>query len=278
MGGRGAAQKLTHPLPIDSLWVKDCPPFRIVGNLYYVGSYDLGCYLITTPKGDMLINTGTDGSDTLIRRHVEALGFRFSDIKILLITQAHFDHTGGLAAVKRETGATLMVDRADASVLADGGNSDFIFGGKGITFCPVKADRLLHDRDTIRLGGMRVELLHHPGHTKGSCSYLFDVKDETRTYRVLIANMPSVLSATNLAGMPAYPNVGKDYAYTFDAMKNLHFDIWLAAHAGQFDLQQKHPAGSAYNPQAFIDQRGYDAALNELYQAYVKKRDGAAGR
>jgi metallo-beta-lactamase class B len=276
--GGASAQKPVLPLPIDSLWVKDYPPFRIAGNLYYVGSYDLASYLITTPKGDILINTGVAGSDTMIRRHVEALGFRFSDIKILLINQAHFDHAGGLAAVKRETGATLMADRGDASVLADGGSSDVIFGGKGPVFAPVKADRLLHDRDTIRLGGMRVVLLHHPGHTKGSCSYLFDVKDETRTYRVLIANMPSVLSATNLSGMPAYPTVGKDYAYTFAAMKKLHFDIWFAAHAGQFDLQAKHPAGSAYRPQAFVDQQGYDSELEELYQAYVKKRDADAAR
>jgi metallo-beta-lactamase class B len=252
-------------------WSKDYPPFRIVGNLYYVGTYDLASYLIVIPKGNILINTGLPGSDTMIRAHVEALGFKLADVKILLATNAHFDHVGAMAVVQQQTGARVMINEFDAPVLADGGSSDYVLGGKGMMFLPVKADRLLHNHDTIKLGSMQIIALHHPGHTKGASSFMFDVKDEHRTYRVLIANMPSILSETKLAGMPGYPNVGKDYAYTLNAMKNLQFDIFLASHASQFDLQKKHKPGDAYNPEAFVDRAGYDEAMDALQKNHGKR-------
>lgn len=265
------AQKLI-PLPnFKPAWVKEYKPFRIAGNLYYVGSYDLGCYLITTPKGHILINTGLPGSDTMIRQHVEELGFKISDIRILLTNQVHFDHVGGFAAIKKLTGARVMIQEMDAPVLADGGNSDFFMGGHGLIFQPVKADRLLHDRDTVTLGDMQVVVLHHPGHTKGSCSFLFDVKDEARTYRILIANLPTVLDDTPFSGMPTYLHAEKDYAYTLNAMKNLQFDLWLAAHASQFDLEKKRKQDDGYHPEAFADRAGYDKAISDCYQDYLKK-------
>jgi metallo-beta-lactamase class B len=264
------AQKLI-PLPnFRPEWVRDYAPFRIAGNLYYVGTEDLACYLITTPAGNILINTGLAGSDTLIRKHVEALGFHFSDIRILLTNQVHFDHVGAMAAIKKATGARIMIDEKDAAVLADGGNSDFIMGGKGPLFRPAKADRLLRDKETVELGGMEILVLHHPGHTKGSCSFQFTVKDKSRSYRVLIANMPTILDETK-AGMATYPNVMKDYAYTLDVMPKLQFDIWLAAHAGQFNLQRKHHPGDAYDPMAFSGRKDYDAELMELKKVYLKR-------
>jgi metallo-beta-lactamase class B len=264
------AQTLVQ-LPEQKSWSQDYQPFRIAGNLYYVGTYDLACYLITTPEGNILINTGIPGSEAMIRSHVEALGFKFSDIKLLLATHAHFDHVGAMAAVKGMTHAKLLIQERDAPALADGDNSDYVMGGKGPTFVPVKADSLLHEHDTIKFGGMQIMVLHHPGHTKGASSFLFDVKDEHRGYRVLIANMPSILDETKLSGMPGYPEVGKDYAYTLDTMKNLRFDIWLSSHASQFGLQEKHKPGDPYHPEAFIDRQGYDAALNDLQKAYLKK-------
>ncbi len=264
------AQKVSSPPVIQEEWTRDYQPFRICGNLYYVGTYDLACYLITTPKGHILINTGVEGSAPMIRSHVETLGFKFSDIKILLATHAHFDHVGAMAKVKKITGAKMMIEESDAAVLGDGGNSDYIFGGKGELFEPVKADRLLHDHDIVKLGGMQITVLHHPGHTKGACSFLFDVKDEPRSYRVLIANMPTILDGTK-PGMPTYPNVAGDYAYTLDAMKKLQFDIWLSSHASQFGLHEKHKPGDAYNPLAFADRKGYDAMLSDLQKRYLEK-------
>jgi metallo-beta-lactamase class B len=265
------AQQLIPPPLSEPDWSQDYEPFRIAGNLYYVGTYDLASYLITTPQGHILINTGLPGSEVMIRSHVEALGFKFADIKILLATHAHFDHVGAMAAIKSMTGAKMMIDEKDAPVLADGGNSDYVFGGKGSTFLPVRADRLLHDQDTVKLGGMQVIVLHHPGHTKGACSFLFDVKDETRSYRVLIANMPTILDQTRFPDMPGYSGVAKDYAYTFDAMKKIQFDIWLASHANQFDLHRKYKPASGYRPEAFFDRKGYDLMIGNLQKIYLKR-------
>jgi len=265
------AQNVSEPKNTPSEWAKPYAPFRIAGNLYYVGTFDLACYLITTPQGNILINTGLAASAPLIKSSIEALGFKFNDTKILLTTQAHYDHMGAMAAIKQLTGAKMMVDANDAEVMADGGRSDYALGGETSSYEPVTADRLLKDGDTISLDGTRVVMLHHPGHTKGSCSFFFDVKDQRRTYRVLIANMPSIVTEKKFTDIPEYPDIAEDYAYTFKVMKNLSFDIWLSSHASQFQLHNKHRPGSRYHPTAFIDRKGYDKALFNLEKAFINK-------
>lgn len=266
------AQKVAEP-PTNAHpeWSKPYQPFKIVGNLYYVGTYDLACYLIVTPKGNILINTGLASSAPVIKASIEKLGFKVADTRILLTTQAHYDHMGAMAAIKKMTGAKMMVDEGDAAVLADGGRSDYALGGDVSPYTPVKADRLLHNGDVIKLGGMQLVMLHHPGHTKGSCSFMFDVKDKKRSYKVLIANMPTIITDKKFTEIPAYPNITKDYTYTFAAMKGLKFDIWLASHASQFGLYTKHKPGSTYKPAAFIDRKGYDAELKDLQDQFTKK-------
>lgn len=265
------AQKVVEPANNPAEWSKPYKPFRIAGNLYYVGTYDLACYLITTPKGHILINTGLASSASQIKSSVEALGFKFNDIKILSTTQAHFDHMGAMAAIKKMTGAKLMVDAKDADVLASGGRTDYALGGEVSSYTPLKADRLLKNSDSIKLGNTALVLLHHPGHTKGSCSFLFDVKDGLKKYRVLIANMPTIVTHKKFDELSAYPEIARDYAYTLAAMKKLTFDIWLSSHASQFNLHTKHQPGDAYNPAAFIDRKGYDATLSDLQNEYNKK-------
>jgi metallo-beta-lactamase class B len=262
------AQKVTEPANNPVEWSKPYPPFRIAGNLFYVGTADLACYLITTPSGHILINTGLAGSASLIESSIKTLGFNFKDVKILLTTQAHFDHMGAMASIKKLTGAKMMVDAKDAQVMADGGSSDYALGSYGRSYEPLKADRLLQDHDIIKLGTMQVTMLHHPGHTKGSCSFLFDVKDKTKSYKVLIANLPSIVTSKNFSKIPAYPDVAKDYAYTLNIMKKISFDIWLSSHASQFDLAKKHKPGDPYNPTAFIDRKGYDKAINDLQKQF----------
>lgn len=265
------AQKVAEPKNRPAGWTKNYEPFRIVGNVFYVGTYDLACYLITTSKGNILINTGLAASAQAIKTNIETLGFNFSDTRILLTTQAHYDHTGAMAAIKKMTNAIMMIDEKDAGVLADGGASDYALGGNGSTFEPVKAGRLLHDGDIIELGDTKVVMLHHPGHTKGSCSFLFDVKDEKKNYKVLIANLPTIVTEKNFSDVPGYPDIGKDYAYTLGAMKNLQFDIWLASHASQFGLHSKHKPGDAYRPDAFVDRKGYDVAITDLQTTFAKR-------
>lgn len=265
------AQKIREPKAANEEWSKPYQPFRIAGNLYYVGTYELACYLITTSKGNILINTGLAASASQIKNNIEALGFKFSDTKILLTTQVHYDHVGAMATIKKMTGAQMMVNEKDAEVLADGGNSDYEFGGRGYLFKPVKADRLLHDGDTVQLGDMRLVMLHHPGHTKGSCSFLFTVSDEQKSYRVLIANMPTIIVQKSFGEITAYPNIAEDYAYTLNAMKNISFDIWVASHASQFNLHDKHKPGDAYNPGVFGDKQGYENSISDLERQYKEK-------
>jgi metallo-beta-lactamase class B len=262
------AQKVHEPKVTITAWATPYQPFRIAGNLYYVGTYDLAAYLITTNQGNILINTGLAASAKGIKKNMEVLGFKLSDIKILLTTQAHYDHLGAMAAIKKTTGARFMVNEGDSAVVVDGGSSDYALGGHGSTFKPIMPDKILHNGDTIRLGNMQLIMLHHPGHTKGSCSFLFTVKDEQQLYKVLIANMPTIVTEKSFKEMADYPAIAKDYAYTLQAMKTLSFDIWLASHASQFNLHGKHQPGDSYNPRAFIDKSGYDTAIDDLQKEY----------
>ena len=258
------AQVTNPPTITNKEWTEDFPPFRICGNLYYVGSYELASYLITTSKGNILINTGLAESTPMIKKHIEQLGFHFKEIKILLTTQAHFDHVGAMADVKRLTGAKLMADGMDAAVLEDGGNSDYLYGEKGSLFDPVKVDRILNNNDVITLGNTKLVFLHHPGHTKGSCSYMLKTTDGAHTYRVLIANIPTILTEAKFPHMPSYPFISLDYSNTINVMRQLKFDLWVASHASQFNLHKKHTPGDPYNPEVFKDRPLYDESLNDV--------------
>ncbi len=118
---------------------------------------------------------------------------------------------------------------------------------------------------------MELVMLHHPGHTKGSCSFLFNVKDENKVYRVLIANMPTIVTEKKFSALTTYPDLAKDYAYTLKAMKKLSFDIWLSSHASQFGLHAKHKPGDTYNPGSFMDRKGYDLAISDLEGEFLRK-------
>jgi metallo-beta-lactamase class B len=269
------AQKVSEPSSTaHPEWSRPYPPFKIAGNLYYVGTADLACYLIVTPHGNMLINTGLVASTPNIKSNIEKLGFKFADTKILLTTQVHFDHMGAMAAIKKQTGAKFIVDKGDAGVAADGGRSDYFMGGEVCVFEAIKADRILLNNDVVQLGGTKLTLLHHPGHTKGSCSFLFDVKDNGHTYKVLIANLPTIITEEPFPAVKTYPHIAQDYAYTLKAMKGLKFDIWLASHTSQFNLANKHKPGDKYNPDRFIDQKGYDMQLSKLQKEFDKKITG----
>lgn len=270
--GQVNAQIVHEPKDHLKEWSQSYEPFRIAGNLYYVGTYDLACYLIVTNKGNILINTGLADSLPIIKNNIKKLGFKYQDTKILLLTQAHFDHLGAMADVKKETGATLFVDGADADALKTGGKSDYEMGKYGVTFKPVNPDVILKDRDIVTLGSTKLMMLHHPGHTKGSCSYIFETSDNQRKYKILIANMPTIIIDKKFSEVSAYPAIAKDYEYTFNAMKKLDFDIWAASHASQFGLHEKHNPKDPYNPGAFMNKKDYFEELYALEKDYLEKK------
>jgi metallo-beta-lactamase class B len=250
-------------------WSRPFPPFRIVGNLYYVGTYDLACYLIATPAGNILINTGLADSARQIRSNIETLGFKFSDTKLLLATHAHFDHVSAMAEVKRLTGARLAATEAEVTLFESGGKTDFRFGeDKSAWFQPVHVDEKLQDGQKVGLGGVELTVHLHPGHTKGAASYEFTEEDGGRTYRVLIANLPSINPGVRLIDNPKYPNIMGDYAHTLATLKELHPDIFLASHASQFGLHRKYQPGDNYQPIRFVDPAGYRTAVEQLQAAF----------
>jgi metallo-beta-lactamase class B len=256
-------------VPQNAEWRQPFPPFKLIGNVYWVGTYDLSTYLITTDAGHILINTGFEDTVPLIVEGVEKLGFKIADVKILLATHAHFDHVAGLAELKRRTGAQMWMSEADAALLEDGGKSDFRFGDDPDTnFEPVKVDRRLKDQDTIALGGVTLTAHHHPGHTKGATSFTIAVREGSRDYRVVIANMGSINPGVTVSGMPKYPAIGDDYARTFAAQKALPVDVFLASHASQFGMHRKYKPGDAYDPDRFVDPEGYLAAVERLEGIY----------
>ena len=250
-------------------WRQPFPAFKLIGNVYWVGTYDLSTYLITTDAGHILINTGFADTVPLIVEGVEKLGFKMADVKILLATHAHGDHVAGLAELKRLTGARMMMSEADSVLLEDGGISDFRFGdGRTPSFEAVKVDRRLKDQDKIELGGVTLTAHHHPGHTKGATSFTLTVPDGGREYRVIIANMPGINAGVTVSGMPKYPTIADDYARTFAAQKALSIDVFLASHAAQFRLHDKHKPGDAYDPNRFVDPAGFRAAVERLEGLY----------
>jgi metallo-beta-lactamase class B len=253
----------------DPNWTRPFPPFRMIGNIYWVGSYDLATYLITTPQGNILINTGVGDTATQIKASVEQLGFNLADTKILTATHGHFDHVAGMAQLKRMTDAKLIVSEQDKELLESGGWLDFRFGDTpGARFEPVKVDDTFKDSDTISLGGTVLTAHHHPGHTKGATTFTLNVPEGGKTYRVVIANMASINPGVTVGGMAKYPGITEDYARTFKAQKDMQIDVWLASHASQFKLHEKYKPGDAFNPDRFVDPQGFKASVEQLEKTY----------
>ena len=257
-------------------WSRAFPGHRVIGNLYAVGTYDLGCFLITSDDGHILINTGLVDSTPLIRENIESLGFRLEDVRILLTMQAHYDHAAAFAEIKEITGAEVWATADDAPLLEDGGASDPHFQGE-YTFAPVAVDRILRDGEVIELGKTRLTAIESPGHTPGSASYTMTVAENGRDYRVAIANMGSMNPGLRLVKDPTYPGIAEDFAETFRRQKAAEVDVWVAAHASQYGLHGKYRPGDAYDLEAFVDPEGFRKLVTH-YEALYEKQLAAERR
>ena len=266
-----AASMLAMPLAaLDPAWTTPFPPFRIAGNLYYVGSADLASYLIVTPQGDVLINSSLESSVPLIKKSVEELGFHFSDIKILLISHGHYDHCAGSAEIKRMTGAKYFVMDADVPVVESGGRNDFNYAAdKSMWFPPTHVDRVLHDGDQARLGDTVLTAHLTAGHTKGTTTWTLDEPEAGRTLHVVIVGSPNVNPGYKLVGNAKYPRIAEDYAHEFEVLKSLKCDVFLGAHGGYFGLQQKYARWKAGDRNAFIDPQGYRSYIDDRERAFA---------
>jgi metallo-beta-lactamase class B len=278
-----AATNAVTPVPISQdkvaarkmfdSWKPAIPPRRIIGNIYYVGMSGVSSWLITTPEGHILIDSTFEETVPQICRNIEQLGFRVGDIKWLLSSHAHVDHTGGHALMKRLSGARIVSSAADAQVMASGGADDFSpFPKKLLAYTPVKADRIVKDGDEVSLGGVTLTAHLTPGHTKGATTWTMPVKDGEQTYNVVFFSSVSIVAPTRLLNNPDYPSIAEDYAATFKKLKALPCDIFLAPHGDQFGLAEKlQRLEQGASPNPFIDAAGWRTLIAKTENVYLKQ-------
>ena len=253
----------------DPEWTNPFPPYRIIGNVYYVGSQGLASYLITTPQGHILINSSLASSVPLIRDSIEKLGFHFSDVKILLISHAHWDHCAGSAAIKELTGAKYMVMDADAPEIEAGGKGNFQYGDVPTSrYQPTKVDRVLHDGDEVKLGDTVLVAHLTPGHTKGTTTWTIKAKEGGKTYDVVIVGSPNVNAGYKLVNNALYPQIASDYERMFQILKSLPCDVFLGAHGNYYGMEAKFAKMKEGGPNPFIDPDGYKSYVAEREQAF----------
>jgi len=261
-------------------WTNPFPPHRIIGNVYYVGSQGLASYLITTPQGHILINSSLENSVPLIRESIEKLGFKFSDIKILLISHAHWDHCAGSAAVKELTGAKYMVMDADVPEIEAGGKGNFQYGESPASrYQPTKVDRVLHDGDEVKLGDTVLTAHLTPGHTKGTTTWTMKAREADKTYNVVIIGSPNVNAGYKLVNNPLYPQIASDYEKMFRVLKSLPCDVFLGAHGNYYGLEAKYARMKEGAANPFIDPEGYKSYVAEreqTFRAELAKQQAAA--
>lgn len=242
-------------------WHRPFPAFKIAGNLYYVGTADLAAYLVATPKGNILINSDFEEDVPLIRASMEKLGFHYKDTKILLFSHAHGDHDAAAGLIQRETGAKVMVMDADVPEVESKAP-----GRPG-----AHVDRVLHDRDTVELGGSKLTARLTPGHTKGCTTWTLQVHDGGRTLNAVIVGSPNVNPGYILVGNKNYPQIAQDYVKTFAVLNALPCDLFLGAHGAYFGLQAKYEKMKAGGPNPFIDPEGYHAYVSEREATFQRE-------
>ncbi len=241
---------------------KQFPPFKIAGNLYYVGTESLASFLIVTPEGDILINSDYERNVPTIKDSVEKLGFHFNDIKILLGSHAHADHMEGDAMVKELTGAKLMVMQEDIPALLK-----ITPEGK-----PQVVDRILHDGDEVSLGGTTLVAHLTPGHTRGCTSWSMKIQDGGKSYNVVIIGSIGVNPGYQLVNNKDVPHIADEYMHSFAVLRSLPCDIPLGSHPGMFNMAEKYAklGKSASNP--FIDPEGYRKEIDVNETAFTNRR------
>jgi metallo-beta-lactamase class B len=255
----------------DPTWTERVEPFRIAGNLYFVGTRGLSSFLFVTPEGNILLDTGINEIGPILQANIQRLGFKTSDIKILLSSHAHFDHVGGHAAMQQLTGATVMAVGEDAASLSSGVDTSAL-GGPG--WKPVKVGRVLKDGETVTLGGTTLTAHLTPGHTKGCTTWTTTVRDGEQTSNVLLIGGTSINDGVHLVGNTRHPQISEDYARTFAFLKTQHPDIFLAQHPSMFGMDAKIARMKGGERNVFVDPKGFAAFIARQEQLYRNQLAG----
>jgi metallo-beta-lactamase class B len=254
-------------------WNQPFEPFRIIGNVHYVGTNELGVYLVTSPQGHVLIDGGFAETAPLILDSIRALGFKPEDVKALLTTQAHMDHVGSMAGLKAATGAKIMIMEQDVPMMVSGGKGDFAFGDT-FMFPPVAVDRVLHDRDVVRVGDIQLTARLTAGHTKGCTTWTMIVHEDGKPLHVVFPGSLSVNPPVRLLKDPSYPGIADDYQRSIALIRTLPADVFLGAHAGFFGLREKAARlRQGERPNPFIDQAGCRTWVDGMERQFRSRLD-----
>jgi metallo-beta-lactamase class B len=264
--GAGCASQAGVPREMRA-WNHQYPPFHVIGNIYYVGSNAIAQFLVTTPDGHILIDSGFEASVPRLRANIESLGFRFADVKFLLTSHAHIDHVQAHALVRRATGATVVASAEDGRVVASGGKGEPVFDGV-YAWTPCAVDRTVADGDTITLGGTTLVAHLTPGHTMGAITWTMRIVADGRPLDVVFFPSANVNPGVRLVGNARYPNIAADFERSFATWRALPCDVFLGVHGSFFDLDAKRARMSARGPNPFIDPDGYRKFIAEAEQRF----------
>jgi metallo-beta-lactamase class B len=235
----------------NATWTAPFEPFKVIDNVYYVGSAGLSSWLITGSAGDILLDVGVPANAAMVENNIKKLGFKLSDIRVILVSHAHFDHAGGVQKLKDDTGASLIASEGERYALENG-----VYPGSeqntGLNFPKTKIDLVLGDPGRINLGDITMTSMATPGHTKGCTSYLLPVKDEQGKPHTAFFFCSATIAANRLAPNPQYPGIIDDYRKTFAKVKTVKADIYLAPHAEFYDMPGKRARMAPGQPNPFI--------------------------
>lgn len=250
-------------------WIEPAEPFRVIGNVYFVGTTGLGMYLIDTGAGLIVLDGGLERNADMVLSSIRALGFDPADVKILLNTHAHLDHSGGLARIKEVTGAKLIASKEDQSALEGG----FYLGSEdnhSLDAPPVNVDANIADGETVSLGNTTLTARLTPGHTRGCTSWWMTVEENGTPYEVLFFCSATV-AANRLAPDPQYEGIVADYRHTFEITKDWTPDVFLANHPEFTGLWQTRTQQLAGDKLAFVDRTIFPAYISELETDFTLK-------
>ncbi|MES3034376.1 MAG: subclass B3 metallo-beta-lactamase [Gemmatimonadota bacterium] len=250
-------------------WTDTISPFRVIDNVYYVGSAGLSAWLITTPQGHILLDVGMPENGTMVERNIVRLGFKPGDVKVLLNSHAHFDHAGGLAQLKRRTGARLFAMAGDRTALEQG----VYVGSESVAayrFPAVRVDSVITDGATVTLGGVTLTANLTPGHSAGCTTWTMPVQSDGRRHTAAFFCSASV-AANRLAPRPQYPGIVADYRRTFARLKAMEADVFLPPHAELFDLAARRARLGGGGPNPFIDPTALRRLAVTLEAAFEKE-------
>jgi len=254
------------------------PGYKVISNIYYVGADDITSYLITTPQGHIILNTGYEETVPIIRDNVRKLGFKLEDVKIMLNGQAHYDHVAGQHALQELTHAKIYSSAKDAPIVESGGVKDPRWG-KEQTYPPVKVDHIVKDGETVELGGVKLVAHLTPGHSLGCTTWTMTVTENGRNYDVVFVGGTSINPGVRLVKNPTWPGIANDFEKGFQVLRGLKCDVFLGAHGNYYGMLAKRKRQeadpSAENP--FIDPRGYRAFVDkseEVFRAQVAAERG----